>query len=116
MAHTAAIIAAAREGKKFLALPLFDGTDENGVEDSFIVILDWKQPFADQVAGCFRLCPARGCTSGVLRSQAGQRSRRPTRSAMRYWENGVADDMQMDFGDFVMNAKMKEFAPQPHKC
>jgi hypothetical protein len=24
--------------------------------------------------------------------------------------------MQMDFGDFVMNAKMTEFAPQPHKC
>ena len=46
MAHTAAIIAAAREGKKFLALPLFDGTDENGAEDSSIAILDWKQPFA----------------------------------------------------------------------
>ena len=36
--------------------------------------------------------------------------------AMRYWENGVADDLKMDFGDFVMDAKMKEFAPQPHKC
>ena len=36
--------------------------------------------------------------------------------AMRYWENGVADDMQMDFGDFVMNAKMTEFALQPRKC
>jgi hypothetical protein len=35
---------------------------------------------------------------------------------MRYWENGVADDMQMDFGDFVMSAKMKEFAPQPRRC
>ena len=44
MAHTAAIIAAARDKKHFLALPLFDGTDENGVEDSFIVVLDWKPP------------------------------------------------------------------------
>jgi hypothetical protein len=35
---------------------------------------------------------------------------------MRYWENGVADDMQMDFGDFVMNAKMDEFKPQPKHC
>ena len=35
---------------------------------------------------------------------------------MRYWENGVADEMKMDFGDFVMSAKMKEFAPQPHRC
>ncbi len=35
---------------------------------------------------------------------------------MRYCENGVADDMKMNFGDFVMNAKMKEFAPQPRRC
>src|SRR5664279_1297462 len=44
MAHTAAIIAAARDKKHFLSLPLFDGTDEKGVEDSFIVVLDWKPP------------------------------------------------------------------------
>lgn len=35
---------------------------------------------------------------------------------MRYWENGVAEDMQMDFGDFVMRARMAEFALQPRKC
>src|SRR5580698_1128380 len=34
MMHTLAIINAARDGKKFLALPLFDGTDEDGFEDS----------------------------------------------------------------------------------
>src|SRR5690348_17237663 len=44
MAHTAAIIAAAREGKRFLSLPLFDGTDDSGPEDSSIVILGWQQP------------------------------------------------------------------------
>ena len=35
---------------------------------------------------------------------------------MRYWENGVADNLQMDFGDFVMDAKMAELTPLPHKC
>ncbi len=60
MAHTEAIITAAREGKKFLALPLFDGTDENGAEDSAIAIIDWKQPFATN-GRCCRRCPARGC-------------------------------------------------------
>ena len=35
---------------------------------------------------------------------------------MRYWENGVGDDMKMDFGDFVAHATMSEFALQPHKC
>ena len=35
---------------------------------------------------------------------------------LRYWANGVADDMQMDFGDFVMNAKMSEFNALPKHC
>ena len=48
MAHTAAIIAAARDKMHFLTLPLFDGTDENGVEDSFIVVLDWKPPMPNK--------------------------------------------------------------------
>jgi hypothetical protein len=114
MAHTEAIIAAAREGKKFLALPLFDGTDENGPEDSSIAILDWKQPFATK----WPLLSSLPST----RVRLAFFDRKPDtvtpnyQVGMRYWENGVADDMQMDFGDFVMNAKMTEFAPQPHKC
>ena len=30
---------------------------------------------------------------------------------MRYWENGVANAMLMDFGDFVMKAKLVELNP-----
>ncbi len=44
MAHTSAILAGAQSGKKFLALPLFDGTDDSGAEDSSVVVLDWKKP------------------------------------------------------------------------
>jgi hypothetical protein len=114
MAHTEAIITAAHEGKRFLALPLFDGTDENGEEDSSIAILDWKEPFPTKWP----------LLSGLpsTRVRLAFFDRKPDtvtpnyQVGMRYWENGVADDMQMDFGDFVMNAKMTEFAPQPHKC
>ena len=35
---------------------------------------------------------------------------------LRYWDNGVADTMQMDFGDFVMDAKMTELVAQPKRC
>ena len=35
---------------------------------------------------------------------------------LRYWENGVADDMTTDFGEFVMHAAMTQFAPQPRRC
>jgi hypothetical protein len=114
MAHTAAIIAAARDKKHFLSLPLFDGTDENGVEDSFIVVLDWKQPAPAKWPTLSSLPSTRVHLSFFDHGPAGVT---PTYEvAMRYWENGVADDMKMDFGDFVMDAKMKEMSPQPHKC
>jgi hypothetical protein len=114
MAHTAAIIAAARDKKHFLTLPLFDGTDENGVEDSFIVVLDWKPPMPSAWPALTSLPSTRVNISFFDHANT---SVTPTYEvAMRYWENGVADDMKMDFGDFVMSAKMKEFAPQPHRC
>jgi hypothetical protein len=114
MAHTAAIIAAARDKKHFLSLPLFDGTDDNGAEDSFIVVLDWKQPVQSKWTALSSLASTRVHISFFDRAPA---SVTPTYEAtMRYWENGVADDMKMNFGEFTMNAKMKEFAPQPHRC
>lgn len=27
---------------------------------------------------------------------------------MRYWDNGVADDLTMDFGDFVMKGTLSQ--------
>lgn len=114
MAHTAAIIAGAREGKKFLALPLFDGTDEGGVEDSSIVILDWKPPFATKWPELNPL-PSTRVHLAFFDHQANAQT--PNYEVtMRYWENGVGDDMKMDFGDFVAHATMSEFALQPHKC
>jgi hypothetical protein len=114
MAHTAAIIAAAREKKHFIALPLFDGTDENGVEDSFIVVLDWKPPMPTKWPVLSLLPSTRVHISFFDHGPVGVMPSYEV--AMRYWENGVADDMKMNFGDFVMNARMKEFAPQPRRC
>lgn len=114
MAHTAAIIAAARAGKKFIALPLFDGTDENGAEDSAIAIAGWQAP-----------SPTPWPALSALPSthvQLAFFSRRPGtmlpdyQVGMRYWENGVADTMTMDFGDFVMDAKMTKFVLLPQHC
>ena len=116
MMHTAAIIAAAREKKRFLALPLFDGTDENGAEDSSIVISELEPACRDQVAGALGAAKDRRAT-GVLRSPAEFDITPTYEVGMRYWENGVADEMLMDFGDFVMAAKMSSPpTPQPHRC
>ena len=114
MMHTAAIIAAAKEKKHFLALPLFDGTDENGVEDSFIVILDWLLPAPTKWPALAALPSTRVHLSFFDHEETAMTPSYEV--SMRYWENGVADSMKMDFGDFVMDAKMTEFALQPHHC
>jgi len=114
MAHTSAIIAAAQSGKKFLALPLFDGTDDSGAEDSSVVVLDWKKPEANKYPFLAALPSTRVRLAFFDHASKGEV---PTyQVGMRYWENGVADDMQMDFGDFVMKAKMTEFNLQPRRC
>jgi hypothetical protein len=114
MMHTVAIINGAREGKKFIALPLFDGTDEDGFEDSSIAVIDWKQPYPTAHSILTPLASTR-VRIAFFDHAAGTPT--PTYEvAMRYWENGVADDMVMDFQDFVMNAKLTELTPIPRRC
>jgi len=114
MMHTLAIINAAREGKKFLALPLFDGTDDDGYEYSSIAVLDWKQPFSTDHAILNSLPSTR--VRIAFFDHANDASTPTYEVGMRYWENGVADAMQMDFGDFVMHAKLTELTPIPKRC
>ena len=114
IAHTAAILAAAREGRKFVALPLFDGTDENGFEDSSAAIVDWKPAFQTKHPMLTPLANTRVRLAFFDRSGGAPT---PTYEVgMRYWENGVADDMAMDFGDFVMRATLTELTPIPRRC
>jgi EipB-like len=114
MAHTSAILAGAQSGTKFLSLPLFDGTDDGGAEDSSVVVLDWKKPEASKFPLLSDLPSTRVRLAFFDRSS---KSEVPSyQVGMRYWENGVADNLQMDFGEFVMNAKLTELTPQPHKC
>jgi hypothetical protein len=114
MAHTAAIIAAAREGKKILNLPLFDGTSDAGAEDSSIVVTKWEKPMPTKWPALSSLPSTRVTLAFYDWKDKGMMP--DYQVAMRYWENGVADDLTMDFGDFVMDAKMTEFSPQPHHC
>ena len=114
MTHTIALLNAAREGKKFIGLPLFDGTDENGIEDSSIAILDWKPPSESSYPLLTPLASTRVRLAFFDRSK--DTITPAYEVAMRYWENGIADDMLMDFGDFVMRAKLTELTPLPRRC
>jgi len=114
MAHTGAILDGATAGKKFLAIPLFDGTVESGVQDSSIIILKVSKPAANRYAALSPLWSTRVRLAFFDRDPPSETP--DYEVAMTYWENGVADGLQMDFGDFTVDAKMTEFNPLPHRC
>jgi hypothetical protein len=114
MAHTAAIIEGAEAGKKFITLPLFDGTGADGVQSTSIVVVNWNnQPSAAPYPQLAEL------GSGRVRVAFFPRNKDAVSPdyevGMRYWSNGVADALNMDFGEFVVNGKLTSFnMPTPH--
>lgn len=115
MWHTARIIASAEAGKKFLALPLFDGTTDDGAQDSFVIIVNWNKPEAFRLAASLARLPS-GRVHVAFFDHAARNALPDYEVGMRYWENGVADDLRMDFGDFVMDGKLTQLklAPSRH--
>ena len=125
MAHTEMILAAAAAGRKFVSIPIFDGTGKTGTQDSAIAIIAWQPPGSAQ-PGTDTAKPALDpLPSGRVRIAFYDRT--PSQSkdkvagspdyevGMRYWANGVADDLHMDFSDFVMQGRLKEFSLlKPH--
>ena len=114
MAHTAAILTAAEAGKRFAAIPLFDGTTANGAQDSFITVTKWEGPQQSKWPALSKLPSGRVHVAFFDRDGSAQTP--DYEVGMRYWENGVADDLSMDFGDFVMDGKLTEFRLLPRGC
>ena len=104
MRHTEAIIAAAKAGKKFIALPIFDGTGTDGAQNSAIAIASWGPPRPGAPPGLETLESGRMRIAFFGRQATGPQAEYEV--GMRYYENGVADEMSMDFGDFVVAAKL----------
>lgn len=114
MAHTAAIIEAARAGKKFLAVPLFDGTSDDGAQDSSIAVQGWDKP-AETKYPLLSALPSTHVHIAFF-NHSGEPQTPEYEVGMRYWENGIADDMDMDFGDFVMHGALTDLTPLEHHC
>ena len=105
MAHTKAIIAAAIAGTKFLEIPLFDGTGAEGAQDSTIAITSWTPPQPTKWKDLDTLPSGRVHVAFFKRGNTAQQPEYEV--SMRYWDNGVADDLLMDFGDFTMRGRLK---------
>jgi hypothetical protein len=114
MVHTEAILTAARAGKKFIALPLFDGTSEKGAQDSSVAIVNWNGPKPGKWPELSGLASGRVHVAFFDRDAASQVP--DYEVGMRYWDNGVADDLDMDFGDFVMKGTLSRLTVLPSGC
>ena len=76
--------------------------------------MDWKTPFRTDHSVLNTLASTRVRIAFFDHTKADVT---PTYEvAMRYWENGIADNMVMDFEDFVMSAKLTELTPLPKRC
>ncbi len=112
MMHTEALIMAAKAGKKFIAIPVFDGTGAEGAQNSTVAIVNWEPPRRGTWPGLADLSSGRMRIAFFDRQSSSQQAEYEV--SMRYYENGVADDMSMDFGEFVMAAKLKDLVvPKP---
>jgi hypothetical protein len=114
MAHTAAIITAAEAGKKFLTLPLFDGTGADGAQNTSIFISNWTGPSAAPYPELAELPSGRVRVAFFARTAEAQQP--DYEVGMRYWSNGVADALNMDFSDFTVNGKLASFTMPASHC
>ncbi len=118
MAHTAALLDAAAAGKRFLSVPLFDGTGADGAQDTFVTIENWnKTPAAtaqQKWAALATLPYGRVHIAFFARSHAAETP--DYEIGMTYYANGVADGLAMNFGDFQMNGRLNQLdlRPPPH--
>ncbi|MCE2762652.1 MAG: cell envelope integrity EipB family protein, partial [Acetobacteraceae bacterium] len=117
--HTIAALNAARAGQRLLVAPIFDGTSADGAQQTTTFLSPWQGP--QQVANLPSLSTLGSSRMRIAffepgADQAGGASTPSYEVSLRYFENGVADDMIMDFGDFTVHAKLVRLEEAPGGC
>ena len=114
MTHTETILRDAIAGVRIVALPLFDGTTATGTQDSSVAIARFdethraSQPALARLAsGRFRMAFFDRKPDAILPDYE---------LGARYFANGVADDLTMDFGDFVMGGHLADLTVRKSGC
>ncbi len=114
MAHTEALIAAGRASKKFISVPLFDGTSSDGAQHTFVAVLGTQGPASNSFA-VLRGLPSTDVDIAFY-DRKNDDETPDFRSQMRYYDNGVAADIVLDFGDFVMKGKLESLSVPAANC
>ena len=119
MAHTIRAIAAARGAERILNVPLMDGTSEDGAQESTTVLSPWRREaearprfplLANQESGRMRIAFFGKDNSG------GGASSPDYEVGLRYYANGIADELNMDFGEFAVNGRLETLEALPGGC
>jgi len=114
MQHTDALLAAGRNGQSFIAPPLFDGTTTDGAQATFVTVLGNHNP---EKTAWPALDTIPSTDVDIAFYERKNDDENPDfRTSMRYFEDGVATDMIMDFGNFEMTAKLAKLSIPPSPC
>ena len=105
--HTIAALNAARAGQRLLVAPIFDGTSADGAQQTTTFLSPWQGPQPIAEAPSLAMLGSARMRIAFFEPDAEQAGGASTPSyevSLRYFENGVANDMIMDFGDFTVRA------------
>ncbi len=117
--HTLAALNAARAGQRLLVAPIFDGTSADGAQETTTILAPWQGPAAMPEAPSLSALGSARMRIAFFETDAEQAGGARTPSyevSLRYFENGVADDLIMDFGDFTVRAKLMKLEEAPGGC
>lgn len=117
--HTIAALNAARAGQRLLVAPIFDGTSADGAQQTTTFLSPWQGPQPVPEAPSLSALGSSRMRIAFFEpgaDQAGGASTPSYEVSLRYFENGVADEMIMDFGDFTVRAKLVKLEDAPGGC
>jgi hypothetical protein len=117
--HTIAALNAARAGQRLLVAPIFDGTSADGAQQTTTFLSPWQAPQPVPEAPSLSTLGSSRMRIAFFEpgaDQAGGASTPSYEVSLRYFENGVANDMIMDFGDFTVRAKLVRLEEAPGGC
>jgi hypothetical protein len=114
MLHTEALLAAGDNGQSFISPLLFDGTDTTGAQATFVSVLK-HHPAEKTEWPALNTIPSTDVDIAFFARKSDDET--PNfRTSMRYFDNGVADNLVLDFGDFAMTGKLARLTVPPSPC
>ncbi|AOW47090.1 cell envelope integrity EipB family protein [Acetobacter ascendens] len=114
--HTVSILDAARSGKTEISSPIFDGTSPDGAADTYITLLGWGNTTPTTDFTALNVLQS-GRVHVAFFARTPPNMMPEYEIGMRYFANGVSDNLTLDFGDFRMKGTLHALdLPKPETC